>query len=287
MSGTVKYVGLDVHKITIAVAVAEDGRRAEVCEHGEIANTPSALTKLLGKLGGPGVELHICYEAGPCGYGIQRQVAAAGHNCVVVAPSLIPSRPGDRIKTDRRDAMKLARLHRAGELTSVWIPDSAHEAMRDLVRARLAAVRSLRHARQQLYRISAPSRPSLSPPRMAPDASSLAVGASLCRRRTSYRAGGQYRDGRCRQGAPRPADGTDREAAGRLDPGTGGRGFAGASRDGAGCSGDHRRRTGRHQQVCKGRAADVLSRAGAVGGLQREAASAGRHHQGGQRRGGC
>ena len=150
MSETVKYVGLDVHKITIAVAVAEGGKRAEVREHGEIANTPAALTKLLGKLGGPGVELHICYEAGPCGYGIQRQVAAAGYSCAVVAPSLIPRRPGDRIKTDRRDAVKLARLHRAGELTPVWVPDSAHEAMRDLVRARQAAVRSLRHARQQL-----------------------------------------------------------------------------------------------------------------------------------------
>ena len=120
MSKTVKYVGLDVHKNTIAVAVAEDGKRGEVREHGEIANTPAALTKLLSKLGGPGVELHICYEAGPCGYGIQRQVAAAGHSCVLVAPSLIPSRPGDRIKTDRRDAVKLARLHRAGELTPVW-----------------------------------------------------------------------------------------------------------------------------------------------------------------------
>ena len=124
-----------------------DGKRGEVCELGEIANTPAALTKLLGKLGGPGVELHICYEAGPCGYGIQRQVTAAGHSCAVVAPSLIPRRPGDRIRTDRRDAVKLARLHRAGELTPVWVPDRAHEAMRDLVRARLAAVRSLRHAR--------------------------------------------------------------------------------------------------------------------------------------------
>lgn len=133
-------MGLDVHKSTIAVAVAEDGKRSEVREHGEIANTPAALTKLLGKLDGPGVKLHICYEAGPCGYGIQRQVAAAGHSCAVVAPSLIPSRPGDRIKTDRRNTVKLARLHRAGELTSVWIPDSVHEAMRDLVRARLAAV---------------------------------------------------------------------------------------------------------------------------------------------------
>ena len=150
MSQLVKYVGLDVHKDTIAVAVAEESKRAEVREHGEIANTPAALTRLLGKLGGPGVELNVCYEAGPCGYGIQRQVAAAGHSCAVVAPSLIPQRPGDRIKTDHRDAVKLARLHRAGELTPVWVPDSAHEAMRDLVRARLAAVRSLRHARQQL-----------------------------------------------------------------------------------------------------------------------------------------
>ncbi|WP_280175438.1 IS110 family transposase [Mesorhizobium carmichaelinearum] len=152
MSQSVKYVGLDVHRdtIAVAVAVAEDGKRSEVREHGEISNTPAALTKLLGKLGGSGVALHVCYEAGPCGYGIQRQVTAAGHDCAVVAPSLIPRRPGDRIKTDRRDAVKLARLHRAGELTAVWVPDNAHEAMRDLVRARLAAVRSLRHARQQL-----------------------------------------------------------------------------------------------------------------------------------------
>jgi len=110
MTKAVKYVGLDVHKNTIAVAVAEDGKRGEVREHGEIANTPAALAKLLDKLGGSGDERHVCYEDGPCGYGIQRQVTAAGHNCVVVAPSLIPSRPGDRIKTDRRDAVKLARL---------------------------------------------------------------------------------------------------------------------------------------------------------------------------------
>lgn len=123
MSETVKYVGLDVHKITKAIAVAEHGKRAEVREHGEIPNTPAALTKLLGKLGGPAVDLHIWYEVGPCRYGIQRHLAATGHSCVLVAPSLIPSRPGDRIKTDRRDAMKLARLHRAGEPTSVYIAE--------------------------------------------------------------------------------------------------------------------------------------------------------------------
>ena len=95
-------------------------------------------------------ELRFCYEAGPCGYGIQRQLTEAGHECAVVAPSLIPRKPGERIKTDRRDAINLAKLHRAGELTAVWVPDQAHEAIRDLVRARQAAARTVRQARQQL-----------------------------------------------------------------------------------------------------------------------------------------
>jgi transposase len=144
------YVGLDVHKAGIAVAVAEDGIGGEVREYGRIANTAAALDRLIRKLGRDGVKLRFCYEAGPCGYGIQRHLTARGHDCVVVAPSLIPKRPGDRVKTDRRDAASLARLHRAGELTPVWVPDPAHEAMRDLVRARLDAVHALRRARQQL-----------------------------------------------------------------------------------------------------------------------------------------
>ena len=146
----ITYIGLDVHKETIAVALAEGSTRGEVLGYGQITNTPAALTRLSGKLSRPGRVLRFCYEAGPCGYGIQRHLAAAGHNCVVVAPSLIPRKPGDRIKTDRRDAINLAGLHRAGALTAVWVPDPAHEAMRDLARARLAAVRSLRQARQQL-----------------------------------------------------------------------------------------------------------------------------------------
>ena len=124
MADRITYVGLDVHKESIVVAVAEGGLRGEVREYGRIANTPTALDRLLRKLGGDGVSLRFCYEAGPCGYGIQRQVSASGHECVVVAPSLIPRRAGDRVKTDRRDAASLARLHRAGELTAVWVPDA-------------------------------------------------------------------------------------------------------------------------------------------------------------------
>jgi transposase len=146
----ITYVGLDVHKAGIVVAVAEGGVRGEVREYGRIANTAGALDRLMRKLGGAGVRLRFCYEAGPCGYGIQRHLSAHGHDCVVVAPSLIPKRAGDRVKTDRRDAASLARLHRAGELTAVWVPDTGHEAMRDLVRARLDAVHALRRARQQL-----------------------------------------------------------------------------------------------------------------------------------------
>src|ERR1700712_303049 len=150
MDKLITYVGLDVHKDTIAIALAGSDRRGEVREYGKIANTPAALKAAAVKLARGGGELRFCYEAGPCGYGIQRQLTLAGHGCVVVAPSLIPRKPGERIKTDRRDAINLAKLHRAGELTPVWVPDQAHEAIRDLVRARLAAFRTLRQARQQL-----------------------------------------------------------------------------------------------------------------------------------------
>ena len=150
MADRITYVGLDVHKDSIVVAVAEGGLRGEVREYGRIANTSAALDRLLRKLGGDGMKLRFCYEAGPCGYGIHRRLSARGHECVVVAPSLIPKRAGDRVKTDRRDAASLAKLHRAGELTAVWVPDCRHEAMRDLVRARLDAVHSLRRARRQL-----------------------------------------------------------------------------------------------------------------------------------------
>jgi transposase len=143
-------VGLDTHKAKIAVAVAEPGRAGEVRFHGEIASRPEAVRQLLERLAGKHGELRVCYEAGPCGYGLHRQITALGHDCTVVAPSLVPRRPGERVKTNRRDALTLARLLRAGELTGVWVPDPTREAMRDLVRARTAAMEAVRRARQQL-----------------------------------------------------------------------------------------------------------------------------------------
>src|SRR5689334_23951072 len=143
-------VGLDTHKARIAVAVAEPGRSGEVRFHGEIANRPEAVRQLVERLGAKHGRLRVCYEAGPCGYGLHRQITALGHECTVVAPSLVPRKPGDRVKTNRRDALTLARLLRAGELTGVWVPDPTHEAMRDLVRARTAAMEAVRRARQQL-----------------------------------------------------------------------------------------------------------------------------------------
>ena len=102
----ITYVGLDVHKEGIVVAVAEGGLRGEVREYGRIANTAAAVDRLVRKLGGTGVRLRFCYEAGPCGYAIQPHLSARGHECVVVAPSLIPKRAGDRVKTDRRSVWR-------------------------------------------------------------------------------------------------------------------------------------------------------------------------------------
>lgn len=144
------YVGLDVHKVSISVSVAEDGRGGDVRFVGEIPNAPTDVAKLAKRLAKDGSRLEFCYEAGCCGYGVYRQLTDLGHGCMVVEPSLIPRKIGDRIKTDRRDAQKLAILHRSGDLTRVWVPDPVHEAMRDLVRARLDAMMALMRARQQL-----------------------------------------------------------------------------------------------------------------------------------------
>jgi transposase len=148
MPKDIRYVGLDVHAATIAVAVAEEGREG-VQALGTIPHQAEALTRLLRKLG-PSKTLRVCYEAGPCGYGVYWHLAAMGIACTVVAPTLVPVRAGDRVKTDRRDAEKLALCLRAGTLTGVWVPTPEQEALRDLVRARVAAKQDQLRARHRL-----------------------------------------------------------------------------------------------------------------------------------------
>src|SRR6266436_9438158 len=143
----VLFVGLDVHAETIAVAVAETG--GEVRSMGVIPNRLESIRKLVHKLG-PVQHLRACYEAGPSGYVLYWQLTQLGVVCEVIAPSLVPTKAGDRVKTDRRDAEKLARCYRAGELTAVWVPDAAQEALRDLVRAREAAKKDQLKARHRL-----------------------------------------------------------------------------------------------------------------------------------------
>jgi transposase len=144
---TVRFVGLDVHAETITVAVAETA--GEVRTLGTIPNRPESVRRLIRKLG-PAEQLQVCYEAGPTGYVLYWQLIGLGVHCDVVAPSLVPVKAGDRIKTDRRDAEKLARSYRAGDLTPVWVPDADHEALRDLVRAREAAKKDQLRARHRL-----------------------------------------------------------------------------------------------------------------------------------------
>jgi transposase len=143
-------VGLDTSKLKISVAVADEGRNGEVRFVGDIDSSSDALERLVAKLAKKHSELAFCYEAGPTGYGLHRQITRLGHECIVVAPSLIPKRPGERVKTNRRDALTLAKMHRAGELTAVWVPDPGHEAVRELVRSRETAMEDLKRARQHL-----------------------------------------------------------------------------------------------------------------------------------------
>lgn len=128
----IRFVGLDVHAETIAVAVADLGE--EVRSLGIIPNREDSIRRLVKKLG-PAEHLRVCYEAGPTGYVVYWQLTALSVKCEVIAPTLVPVKAGDRVKTDRRDAEKLARSYRSGDLIPVWVPDAAHEALRDLVRA--------------------------------------------------------------------------------------------------------------------------------------------------------
>lgn len=150
MKKTQHYVGLDVHKDTIMIAVADGGREGEVRLYGQVSSDLHAVERALRKVGADGGELHVAYEAGPTGYVLYRRLRQLDIDCVVVAPSRTPVDKGNRRKTDRRDAQMLARLHRAGELTAVHVPEAVDEAIRDLTRARADAVRDLTRARQRL-----------------------------------------------------------------------------------------------------------------------------------------
>lgn len=150
MTNSVKFIGLDVHKRTISIAIADAGRNSEVRYYGTIENTLDSLSRFIRKLGYKKSQLRFVHEAGPCGYVIYRYLNAQNIDCMVTAPSTIPKRSSDRIKTDRRDSLALARLHRAGELTPVYVPDEEDEAIRDLVRAREDAQTVVRRAKQRL-----------------------------------------------------------------------------------------------------------------------------------------
>ena len=204
---------------------------------------------LHGRNGRDEVKLRFCYEAGPCGYGIHRHLTAHGHDCIVVAPSLIPKRPGDRVKTDRRDAASLARLHRAGELTPVWVPDPAHEAMRDLVRARLDAMHALRRARlapgaptavglfccaTAVTTVDRPRPSCIAPTGQARGLKAHGWRAQIQAGSASFGTRGLCPGRRSRPGSARPADGADRGAVAAMDAGTGGGGAAGNARHGLG-----------------------------------------------------
>jgi transposase len=150
MRKSIMYVGLDVHKDSISIAIADEGRQGEVRHYGQIDGELSSLDRIIRKLQATGCNLQFVYEAGPCGYTLYRHLAAKGFSCAVIAPSQTPRKAGDRVKCDRRDAVSLARLERAGELTYVHVPTPEDEAVRDLVRARQDAKRAETRTRQQL-----------------------------------------------------------------------------------------------------------------------------------------
>jgi len=212
MQEKLRFLGLDVHAETIAVAIAEpDG---EVRSLGTIPNRADSLRRLIKKLC-PTEKLRACYEAGPTGYVVYWQLAELGVQCEVVAPTLVPLKAGDRVKTDRRDAEKLARCYRSGDLTAVWVPDEGSEALRDLVRAREAAKQDQLRARHRLGKFLLRSGPASTIWNKAMDAplSDLGCAATLptdgsgghagrlsARSRTHARAGSAAGARHCRGG---------------------------------------------------------------------------------------
>ncbi len=177
--GKVVFVGLDASKARLAVSVADNGRDGEIRDWGTISTAPSSVDRFLKKLAARFDRVEICYEAGPTGYGLYRQITAFGFTCYVIAPSLIPMRAGERVKTDRRDAERLARLLRAGELTPIWVPDETHEAMRDFgAGTRQRGPGSTPQATADLG-VSSATWSDLPPPKKLDDALSALVAATI------------------------------------------------------------------------------------------------------------
>ena len=281
----VRFIGLDVHAETIAVAVAEpDG---EVRSLGVIPNRPESIRKLMKKLG-PAESLRVCYEAGPTGYVLYWQLTALGVKCEVVAPTLVPVKAGDRVKTDRRDAVKLARCYRAGDLTAVWVPDAAHEALRDLVRAREAAKKDqlrarhrlgkflLRHGRRPPTKMTAWTQAHLAWVKARCTSSTPAQEATLL----DYLHEVEHVADRIVR-LERAID--DGGADGAAADARGDRRAAGAARDRAGLGGDDRRRSRR--ALALRQAPQLMGYSGLwrTRGFQRRADAARRHHENGQR----
>ena len=279
MGKPIIYIGLDLHKDTIAVAEAEAGKRGEVREHGKVANTSGAVRALAVKLARGGNALHFCYEAGPCGYGIQRELTVAGHDCVVVAPSLIPRKAGDRIKTDRRDAINLAKLHRAGELAAVWVPDQTHEAIRESCAGAAGGGSYIASSAPATVWLSAVPRPPLSPASLDTDAPALASEPQVRTTGALHRAGGSYRGSRGRNSAPRPFGSPYRGDTPGLVPRIGCPRPASTSRRRDGVGGDIGGRTRRHHPLHQSSPGHGLSRLGTIRTLQRQNTSARWNHQ--------
>jgi len=237
----IKFVGLDVHAETIAVAVAEqDG---EVRPLGVIPNREESIRKLVKKLG-PVEQLRFCYEAGPTGYVVYWQLTALGAKCEVVAPTLVPVKAGERVKTDRRDALKLARNYRAGELTAVWVPDAVHEALRDLVRAREAAKKDQLRAKHRLgkFLLRHGRRPPTGVKPWTLNYLAWETRSALRAAGARSHVAGLPARGGTRRSAHRPAEPSDRRSGetDTAEDARGDRGLAGPAGSGSSRGGDHR-----------------------------------------------
>ena len=276
------HVGLDVHKDSISVAAAEPGR-APARLIGKVTHDLNKLLKVLAKIG-TAEQLHIVYEAGPTGFGLQRALKERGYFCEIIAPSQIPRRPGDRVKTDGRDCIQLAECSRAGQLSAVWIPDPGDEAIRDLSRAREDAVNSRVQARHQLkgfllrHDIRYTGRTSWSIAYLP-----LAGDAELQRRRHSDGVHRVLAGGRVRRRTCRAAD----EGAGEFDHGlalrAGGRCAAGASWGGRDHGDRPDGRDRRPRALLASAQAHGLSRPGSFGALEWRANEPRQHYQDGKR----